>query len=78
MRRGGGGCLEQILELFLLTAVFNWLEDRFGFGRGASCSGCGCGVRLLVVFLFLACLILTTGGAFLGGQQGLGPLLGFV
>ncbi len=71
MRRGGG-CLEQILELFLLTAVFNWLEDRFGFGKGASCTGCGCGVLLLVIFLFLACSIIT--GAF--GPRGLGIMFG--
>ncbi len=72
----GGGCLEQILELFLLTAVFNWLEDRLGFGRGASCTGCGCGVLLLIIFLFLACSIITSGPLFFGGQRGLGILFG--
>ena len=49
------GCLEGLLDLFLLTAAFDWLESRFGFGRGCSCSGCGCGVLLLVMFILLSC-----------------------
>lgn len=49
------GCLEGILRLLLLTALFDWLEDRFGFGRGVSCTGCGCGLIILLVFLLLAC-----------------------
>jgi len=53
------GCLEGLLELFLLTAAFDWLEKRFGFGRGCSCTGCGCGVILLILFVLLACGILT-------------------
>ncbi len=76
MRRGGG-CLEQILELFLLTAAFDWLEDRFGFGRGTSCSGCGCGCLILIIFLFLACSIIFNGSIMFGNPQGLGVLLGF-
>jgi hypothetical protein len=53
------GCLEGLLELFLLNALFDWLQDRFGFGRGISCSGCGCGLILAIVFLLFACRILT-------------------
>ena len=53
------GCLGGLLQLFLLTAVFEWLESRFGFGRGCSCSGCGCGVILLIIFILMACSILT-------------------
>ena len=45
--------------MFLLTAAFDWLEERFGFGRGCSCTGCGCGIIILVVFLLLACGIIT-------------------
>ncbi len=52
------GCLQGLLELFLLDALFNWLEQRFGFGRGCSCSGCGCGVILLVLFVIFACSII--------------------
>jgi hypothetical protein len=55
MRRQG--CLEGLLKLLLLTAVFDWLEDNVGFGRGG-CSGCGCGVILLLIFLALACRII--------------------
>jgi hypothetical protein len=73
MRRGG--CLEQIVELFLLTALFDWLQDRFGFGRGSSCTGCGCGLLLLFLFLFLACSIITSGPLILN-PRGLGLLLG--
>jgi hypothetical protein len=53
------GCLEGVLKLFLLTAAFDWLEERFGFGRGCSCTGCGCGVIILIVFLILACSTIT-------------------
>jgi hypothetical protein len=53
------GCLEGLLELFLLNALFDWLQRRFGFGRGVSCSGCGCGLILAVIFLFLLCSTLT-------------------
>ncbi|MCC7353814.1 MAG: hypothetical protein IT330_08670 [Anaerolineae bacterium] len=49
------GCLEGLLDLFLLTAAFDWLEKRFGFGRGCSCSGCGCGVMILIIFIILFC-----------------------
>jgi hypothetical protein len=57
--RQRGGCLEGLLRLFLLTAAFDWLEDRFGFGRGCSCSGIGCGLLLLFVFLILVCSTIT-------------------
>ena len=55
--RNRQGCLQGLLEMFMLTTAFDWLEDRFGFGRGLSCSGCGCGLVILVVFLLLACSI---------------------
>ena len=57
--RNRQGCLSGLLQLFLLDALFDWLQDRFGFGRGASCSGCGCGVILLLIFLIMACSIMT-------------------
>jgi hypothetical protein len=53
--RDRGGCLEGLLRLFLLTAAFDYLENRFGFGRGCSCSGLGCGLIILIVFLVLVC-----------------------
>ena len=52
------GCLGGLLDLLLLTLVFDWLEERFGFGRGCSCTGCGCGLLLLILFFLLACGIL--------------------
>jgi hypothetical protein len=53
------GCLAGLLELFFLNALFDWLQERFGFGRGCSCSGIGCGVILLCLFLFFLCQIVT-------------------
>jgi len=53
------GCLEGFFKLFLLTAAFDWLEERFGFGRGCSCTGMGCGLIILVIFLILACSTIT-------------------
>jgi hypothetical protein len=53
------GCLSGLIKLFLLDAVFDWLQKRFGFGRGFSCTGCGCGLILLIIFLALACSTLT-------------------
>jgi len=57
--RHRGGCLEGLFRLFLLTAAFDFLEERFGFGRGCSCSGVGCGLIILCVFLLLVCGTIT-------------------
>ena len=57
--RDRDGCLEGILKLVLLTAAFDWLEDKFGFGRGCSCTGVGCGFIILVVFIVMACGVVT-------------------
>jgi hypothetical protein len=46
------GCLDGLFRLFLLDALFDWLQHSFGFGRGG-CGGCGCGVVLVIIFLFL-------------------------
>ncbi len=53
------GCLEGLLELFLLNALFDWLQERFGFGRGCGCSGIGCGLILVILFILLACATCT-------------------
>jgi hypothetical protein len=53
------GCLAGFLKLAFLNAIFDWLQDRFGFGRGFSCTGMGCGVILLILFLVLACSVVT-------------------
>jgi hypothetical protein len=56
---GRSGCLAGFLKLIMLTWLFDWLQDTFGFGRGCSCTGCGCGVILLVLFIVFACSIIT-------------------
>ena len=53
------GCLAGLLKLAVLDAVFDWLQDRFGFGRGCSCTGMGCGVILLILFIMLSCGVVT-------------------
>ena len=53
------GCLVGLLKLAVLDAVFDWLQDRFGFGRGCSCTGMGCGVILLILFIILSCGVVT-------------------
>jgi hypothetical protein len=49
------GCLEGLFKLAILTAAFDWLQDRFGFGRKTSCFSLGCGVILLFLFVVLVC-----------------------
>jgi len=49
------GCLGGLLELLLVTSLFNWLEKNFGFGRGCSCTGIGCGFLLLIIFACAIC-----------------------
>jgi hypothetical protein len=49
------GCLGGLFRLAIIAAVFDWLQDRFGFGRGASCTGIGCGMILLFFFILLVC-----------------------
>ena len=51
------GCLSGLFKLFLLDAVFDWAQKRFGFGRGGCC-GCGCGVIMLILFVAIACSII--------------------
>ena len=51
------GCLGGLLELFLLTTLFNWLQENFGFGRGCSCTGIGCGLVLSFIFACAFCSI---------------------
>lgn len=59
MRDNRQGCLQGLLELFLLNTLFDWLQRNFGFGRGCSCSGLGCGIIFFCIFLFFLCQIIT-------------------
>lgn len=54
------GCLVGLLKLAFLNAIFDWLQERFGFGRGLSCSGIGCGVILMIIFVILVCSTCTS------------------
>jgi len=54
------GCLGGLLRLVFLNAIFDWLQERFGFGRGLSCSGIGCGVILMILFVILVCSTCTS------------------
>ena len=58
MDRREQGCLQGLLELFLVNTLFDWLQRQFGFGRGCSCSGCGCGIILLIILVLLVCQII--------------------
>jgi len=60
MNNNRSGWLGGLLKLILLTWLFEFLEERFGFGKGCSCSGVGCGVILVILFVLLACYILAT------------------
>ncbi|MGE5140803.1 MAG: hypothetical protein ACM3JD_15155 [Rudaea sp.] len=51
------GCLQGLLELFLLNTLFDWLQKNFGFGRG--CLGIPCGLLLLCVFVVLVLSVCT-------------------
>lgn len=42
------GCLSGLFKLFLLDAIFDFMQGKFGFGRGGCC-GCGCGFILLII-----------------------------
>lgn len=46
------GCLAGLLKLFLIDAVFDFMQEKFGFGQGGCC-GCGCGFILLI----LSCIL---------------------
>lgn len=52
------GCLQGLLELFLLRSLYDWMQRNFGFGRG--CMGIGCGFIFLCIFLFFLCQIATS------------------
>jgi len=54
MYRDRPGCLGGLLRLFLIDALFRFLQRSIGFGRGGL-GGCGCGLILLILF---ACIII--------------------
>ena len=50
------GCLSGLAKLFLLSKLYDWLQENFGFGRG--CLGVGCGVIFFILFVSFACSII--------------------
>lgn len=51
------GCLSGLLKLFLVDAIFDFFQEKFGFGRGGCC-GCGCGVILFIISTAIACSVI--------------------
>ena len=49
------GCLAGLLKLFLVDAIFDFFQEKFGFGRGGCC---GCGVIMLILSTAITCSIL--------------------
>ena len=48
------GCFTGLLELFAATAVYQWMQSRFGFGNRSCCGcGCGCGMVLFCIFIMV-------------------------
>ena len=46
------GCLSGILQLFLLSKIYNWGQEKFGAKRGGCC-GCLIGTVMFVIFIML-------------------------
>ena len=46
------GCLSGILQIFLLSKVYNWGQEKFGAKRGGCC-GCLIGTIMFVIFIIL-------------------------
>lgn len=46
------GCLTGLLELFLVSKVYNWGQENFGAKRGGCC-GCAIGVILFVIMIMV-------------------------
>jgi hypothetical protein len=53
------GCLAGLFQLLIISALFDWMQENFGFGRGCSCISVGCGFILLSLFACMICGVLT-------------------
>lgn len=51
------GCLSGILQLFLLSKIYNWGQETFGAKRGGCC-GCAIGLVLFIIFIIAALKII--------------------
>ena len=46
------GCLSGLLQLFLVSKIYNWGQEKFGAKRGGCC-GCLVGVILFVIMVMV-------------------------
>lgn len=46
------GCLSGLLQLFLVSKIYNWSQEKFGAKRGGCC-GCLVGVILFVIMVMV-------------------------
>ena len=46
------GCLSGLMQLFLLSKIYQWGQEHFGTKRGGCC-GCLVGAVLFVIFIML-------------------------
>ena len=48
------GCLSGILELFLVSKVYNWAQEKFG-AKSGGCCGC---VICVILFIIMVMVVL--------------------
>lgn len=49
-RNNNPGCLSGLLQLFLVSKIYNWSQEKFGAKRGGCC-GCLIGVVLFLIMV---------------------------
>ncbi|MBR6090288.1 MAG: hypothetical protein IKP86_10170 [Anaerolineaceae bacterium] len=49
-RNNNPGCLSGLLQLFLVSKIYNWSQEKFGAKRGGCC-GCLIGVILFLIMV---------------------------
>ncbi|MBQ6519367.1 MAG: hypothetical protein IJI14_11650 [Anaerolineaceae bacterium] len=53
-RNDNPGCLSGILQLFLISKVYNWLQETFGAKKGGCC---GCVIGVVLFFIMIAVVL---------------------
>ena len=46
------GCLSGILQLFLVSKIYNWAQETFGAKHGGCC-GCAIGAVLFIIMIMV-------------------------
>ena len=49
-RNNNPGCLSGLMQLFLVSKIYNWSQEKFGAKRGGCC-GCLIGVILFLIMV---------------------------